>query len=91
MNTKNVLTLIGGILTAVGPVMLLNAPNPTLFWLGQVFTALGGSLLGARGLFEKQSSDKPDPTEPVEVVAPAGIPLKVTETAPPTQKPNPTQ
>lgn len=62
MNTKNILTLIGGILTAVGPVMLLNAPTPTLFWLGQVFTALGGALVGSRGLFEKELPPPPPPT-----------------------------
>lgn len=79
MNIKNILTLIGGIFTAVGPVMLLNAPNPTLFWLGQVLTALGGSLIGARGLFEDNTPKPPAVPLPVEVVAPAGKPLPVKE------------
>jgi len=56
MNTRNVLSLIGGVLIAVGPVMQINAPAPWLFWLGMVLNAAGGALLASKAF---TSTDSP--------------------------------
>lgn len=48
MNTRDTLTLIGGVCIAVGPAMQTNAPSPKLFWLGSILTALGGALLASK-------------------------------------------
>lgn len=62
MTTRNWLTLIGGLCLAVGPQMQLNAPNPTLFWLGSIVGTIGGVLVGAKA-FSTQG-DVPAPQQP---------------------------
>lgn len=57
MTTRDTLTIIGGIFLTIGPVMQTNAPTPTLFWVAQVMSALGGALITA-GRF---SSTPPKP------------------------------
>jgi len=56
---KNALTLIGGILLALGPVFMHAAANSTMWWLGMSFAAVGPVLIGSRGLFD--SSPPPEP------------------------------
>lgn len=48
MTTRNILSLIGGLCVAIGPVMQINAPSPTMFWLGMVLNAAGGALLASK-------------------------------------------
>lgn len=48
MNIRNWLTLIGGVCVAVGPVMQIHAPSPTIYWTATVITALGGALLASK-------------------------------------------
>ena len=51
---KNALTLIGGIVLALGPVFIHAASNSTMWWIGMSFTAIGPVLLGSRGMFDSQ-------------------------------------
>jgi hypothetical protein len=54
---KNALTLIGGILSALGPVFIHAAANSTMWWLGMSFAAIGPVLIGSRGLFDSPPTD----------------------------------
>lgn len=46
---KNALTVIGGILLAVGPALVSYAPTGTLWVIGTIFSSVGGVLVGTRG------------------------------------------
>lgn len=61
MNLKNFLTLLGGILSALGPTLITAADNSTAWWIGRCCTVVGPVLLGARSLFDgdKKPDDKP--------------------------------
>ena len=54
---KNALTILGGILSAIGPVFIHAAANSTMWWLGMSFAAVGPVLIGSRGLFDSSSTD----------------------------------
>jgi len=54
---KNALTLIGGIISALGPVFINAAANSTMWWLGMSFAAVGPVLIGSRGCFDSTPTD----------------------------------
>lgn len=49
---KNLLTLIGGIMAALGPVFIHSATNSALWYVGLSLSAVGPVLIASRGLFE---------------------------------------
>jgi len=63
---KNALTILGGILSALGPVFIHAAANSTMWWLGMSFAAIGPVLIGSRGLFDSS----PPPPEPRDSTKP---------------------
>jgi hypothetical protein len=60
MSTKNLLTLIGGILACAGPILMMSS-NEDFRTVGLVCNAIAGLLLGTRGLPGVQP-EEPAPT-----------------------------
>lgn len=56
MKTRDILTLIGALLSAVGKPMMIQSPTPTLFWIGMVADSAGSALIGARALLHDGES-----------------------------------
>ena len=52
---KNNITFLGGLLSAIGPIVQINVPYANAFWIGMIMSAVGSFLLGSRGLFETPS------------------------------------
>lgn len=52
MKTRDILTIAGAVCLAVGPAMMVNAPTPTLYWIGQILAAAGGALTGTRAVLK---------------------------------------
>lgn len=58
MTARNFLTLLGALCSAFGKPMMIQAPTPTLFWVGMVLDSGGTALLGARALMSEPSKGK---------------------------------
>lgn len=50
MKARDILTLVGALLSAIGKPMMIQSPTPTLFWIGMVADSAGSALLGARAI-----------------------------------------
>ena len=62
MSQRDLLSVIGAVLYALGAAMKVSPPNATMYWLAQVFEGVGGTLgIGGRAIISAQ----PDvPTSP---------------------------
>lgn len=60
MKTRDILTLIGVSLLAVGPVLMHHVDSTAIYLAGELCTVLGPVLMGARALL----SDGNTPTPP---------------------------
>lgn len=52
MNLRDILTLIGTILTSLGPTLLTVGKSETAFWAGTVCSIVGPILLGNRAVIK---------------------------------------
>lgn len=52
MNTRDTLTILGGLCTAIGVPLIAMGPNTTAWWIGIVLSAAGPSLMASRALIK---------------------------------------
>lgn len=52
MNLRDFITLLGGLCSAVGPVLLVATHDSSLWWTGGVLSAIGPVLTSTRALIK---------------------------------------
>lgn len=61
MKARDITTIVGAVLYALGAAMKIAPPNPTMYWLATVFEGVGGTLgLGGRALIRPGAATEDD-------------------------------
>lgn len=53
MNTRDILTIIGGLCSAIGAPLIATATNTTSWWIGVILSATGPSLIASRSIIKE--------------------------------------